>query len=271
MHNTLQYNNFKPNNKPYNNHYNNNYNNNNNNRSLNNNNTYTNKFSDNSDELSRVSKQDLLEFIYNSIDLYNLKYKILEFEDQLSLLKEKHYYVSANYNGIHSLLLFTKIKDKFYSIIIDRKTLTYNQSHINVDDVKMISIAIRLDKNIYDGTIIDGVLLYNNIDGVKNFVINDIYMFCGKYLIEEKINNKMNQITAYLDKCKVDNSFNTLSLIVNKLYNINDTNQLINDLIPRSKYNKSIKGIAFYPEISSTKLIYLYNNYRLLIYMFYLK
>ena len=79
-----------------------------------------NKFSDNrgnfdttldeEQEYTPAVKQQLINFVYNSIELYNYKYKLIEYEADLSLLKEKKWYLSANYNGIPGLLVFYKIK-----------------------------------------------------------------------------------------------------------------------------------------------------------------
>lgn len=239
------------------------FNNNNNNNRYNNNRYNNNNGDDNSiqhDAVSLETKQYLLKYVYNTIELSNYKYKLIEYEYDLPLLKEKQYYVSPNYNGIHSLLVFIKIKDQYLSFIIDRKTLTYNINQIDYDKVKVIPIHYRFDEEIYNGSIFDGVLLYNNIDGIKHFVINDIYCLRGKKQSDDKITNKMLNINTYLENIKDDPKTNNIVFIVNKLYELKDIQQLVNMYIPKSKYYKSIKGISFYTEFSGTKLIYLYNN-----------
>lgn len=208
-----------------------------------------------------IVKQQLLDYIYSILELSRYKYKLLEFEYDLQLLKEKPYYVSPNYNGIHSLLIFIKLKDQFYSCIIDRRTLNYNKSQLDLDKVKIIPVTVRLDDSIYLGTIIDGVLLYNNTNGNKNFVINDLYYFRGENMTDEKIANKMLNINTYLENnLKTDSNLTNINFIVNKIYQLKDIHQLVNLYIPKSKYSNSIKGLSFYPELSGTKLIYLYNN-----------
>ena len=217
--------------------------------------------SNDNDYLDNIQiKQQLIEYLYSTIELSNYKYKLIEFEYDLPLLKEKQYYASPNYNGIHSLLVFKKIKDKYLSFLIDRKTLTYNINQIDYDKVKIIPIYVHFDESIYNGSIIDGVLLYNNINGLKNFVINDIYYFRGNDMSSDKITNKMLHITTYLEKINNDVETNNIIFIVNKLYYLSEIQQLVNTYIPKSKYNKSIKGLSFYSEYSGTKLIYLYNN-----------
>jgi len=155
--------------------------------------------SNNQETVSLETRQTLLKYMYHTIELSNYKYKLIEYEYDLPLLKEKQYYVSPNYNGIHSLLIFIKIKDQYLSFVIDRKTLTYNINQIDYDKVKIIPVHYRFDEEIYSGSIFDGVLLYNNIDGIKHFVINDIYCLRGKNMSGDKVTNKMLNISTYLE------------------------------------------------------------------------
>ena len=153
------------------------------------------------------------------------------------------------------------MRGKYYSFIVDRKTLSYNLSQLNYNKIKIIPISARLDEKIYKGSIIDGVLLYNGTRGIKDFVINDIYNFCGENLTNDKMKYKMINIEQYLKaQLKNDSNLNTINFIVNKFYDLRDIKKLVNNYIPKSKHSNCIKGLSFYPEVSGTKLIYLYNN-----------
>jgi len=253
------------------NNYQGNNNNNNNNGPRNYNNPRQNRFTQNKDyqstrplndsTYSDAIKNRIMDYVFRSIELSRFKFKLIEFEHDLPLLKERKFFVSPNFNGIHSLLVFIKLQDEYYSCIIDRRTLNYDRNRIEIDKVKMIPIQVRLDKSIYDGTIIDGVLLYNNINGMKNFVINDIYFFRGINICDERMDNKMINFSTFINAYfKQDDVTNNINFIQNKLYILQDIQQLVNVYIPKSKYNNSIKGLSFYSEYSGTKLIYLYNN-----------
>jgi len=211
-------------------------------------------------QLLNPVKEELLEFVFQNIALSRFNYKLIQIESDLQQLKDKNFSISPNYNGIHGLLIFKKIKNQCYSIIIDRKTLSYRREQLKLDEVKIIPVSVNIDDSIYKGTIIDGVMLYNHANGIKNYVINDIYMFRGMNVLNNKICDKMTNITQFLDQNMKDDKNNTVSFIINKLYKLSEINQLIHMYIPASKYNTSIKGLAFYPDISGTKLIYLYNN-----------
>lgn len=205
-------------------------------------------------------KKQLIDYIYNNIEMSKYRYKLLEYEYDLSLLKENNFLISPNYNGITSLLVFVKMNNKYYSYTVDRRTLSYDYKRVDYEKVRMLPIKIRLDNYIYAGTIIDGVLLYRMNKGIKTFVINDIYYFRGERL-QENIQNKMINISKYLEINYVkDTILNDVELIVNTVYKLSDIKKLVNNIIPKSLFNHSIKGIAFYPETTGTKLIYLYNN-----------
>ena len=235
-----------------------------------NNNRYNNFIEDEyGDELSDLNseyedpyiKEQLLNFIYRKLDVSRYKYKLLEFEKDLDQLKNTKF-ISPNYNGINSLLVFTRLKDKFYSFTVDRRTLKYNIKQIDISTIKLIPVNVRLDESIYDGTVIDGVILYNNPNKdrrrKKIYVINDIYMFQGNICSAEIMTNKIMNMNAYLDhNYKKDDQFNNIEFIVNTFYELKDMGPLVNTNIPKSTYRNSIKGIAFFPERSGTKYIYL--------------
>jgi len=223
---------------------------------------YQNKTNHNSYFRDRYTKEEILTYIYDTLDISKYRYELLENDNDKYKIRENNYYISPNYNGINSLLVFIKMKDKYYSFLVDRKTLSYNISQLNVDRVKIIPINIRFDPTIYNGTIIDGVLLYNNAKfKEKIFIINDLYYFCGRNMLSDKIINKMYNVSAYIKNTYVkDNNLNNITLVVNKLYEKNDIKKLISVHIPKSKFKYAIKGIAYHPDFSSTKLIYLFNN-----------
>jgi len=232
------------------------------NRSNNKNNmTFHNKnnnFSKNTDyhNYGPVVTQQLINYIYSTVELSRFKYKIIEYESDLTVLTKQKHFLSANFNGTNCLLVFTKIRDKFYSFMVDRKTLTYNQNQIKLDSVKIIPVNIRLDNSIYNGTIMDGIFIHNKRTKSKIFVITDVYYFIGKNLTNDDLKHKFMNVTAYLESnLKHDDNFNNIRLNINILYEPTE----INNLMSAMDKSKSIdfKGFVFYPNKSGTKLIFL--------------
>jgi hypothetical protein len=202
-------------------------------------------------------KNDILNYIYKVLELSNYKYKIIECHNDAQQLCNQKYYVSANFSGLNCLLVFIKIKDKYYSYLVDRKTLSYKKYQININDVNIIKFNIMLDMSIYKGSIFDGIYIPNSRK--QQFIITDIYYFKGENMCNYKIRDKIKDIITYLEHNYKNKTTNNIELSVNKLYELKDIKQLINKDIPKEK-SCIIKGITFYPEISETKLIYLFHK-----------
>lgn len=203
--------------------------------------------------------QQLINYIYSTVELAKFKYKLIEYESDLSLLTTQKYVLSANFNGSNSLLVFTKIKDRFFSFVVDRKTLSYNQSQVNLDTIKIIPVNIRLDNSIYNGTIMDGIYVQNRKSREKVFIMTDVYSFRGQDLTNDNILHKISNITAYLEaNFKHDEKINNLILTVNKFYNPTEILKLKSDMEKSQGFD--FKGYAFYPERSGTRLIFLDNK-----------
>jgi len=209
-------------------------------------------------------KYDIIDYVYSSINVSKYRYKMIEYMSDLYHIKENSYSITPNYNGINSLMIFIKLADRYFSVILDRKTLSYNKDKLDYDKIKIIDFTMRFDESIYKGTIIDGVLLYNTTDNNdKVFMINDVYYFKGKNIKNDKYKYKIMNINSYLEKYyKKDNtdSMNNINLMVNTIYDLSDLKELVDNYIPKSKLKSSIKGIDFYPELSGQKLIYLFSN-----------
>lgn len=205
-------------------------------------------------------KSKLIDYIYDTIDLAHFKYKLIEVEEHLLNIKN-NFYISPNYNGTNSLLVFKNLAGKHYSFLIDRKTLNYNKNQVDINSVNITPIRVRLDKNIYNGTIMDGIVLNNQTNGKHIFVINDIYMFRGQKMLHTKMPHKEININTYLNSQLVeDTNLNNIELVVNKFYTLDKIKKVIEDEIETLKYSSDIKGIAFFPEKTGIKYIYLYNN-----------
>lgn len=217
--------------------------------------------------MNAFTKSQLINYIYKTIELSNYKYKLLETEDDLEYLTNtdsdntmpKKYYVSANFTGTNCLLVFCKMRERNYSYLIDRKTLTFTQNQLDYDKVNLIPVDINLDNSIYNGTIMDGVIIRNDKIKDKFFVMTDVYYFRGHDMSKDNMNHKLMNVTTYLDNnLKLDKS-NTINLTVNKLYEIEELETLINEDIPKTK-GYHVRGISFYPEISGTKLLYIFQQ-----------
>jgi hypothetical protein len=205
-----------------------------------------------------LSKQ-LVGSIFSQQNISNFKYEMIQYESDLSKLIRQKFFTSINFCGTNSLLVFTKIAGKHYCFTVERQTLSYNFSKVDYDRVKIDLRSLRLDIDIYNGTILDGILVKQN-KKEDLFIISDVYTFCGVNYTKIKLDEKLKMIIKYLQNNYDENHIeNNILLSVNKIYPISQTEHIINNVLPTIKSLKS-RGLCFYPEISDTKLIFLFNN-----------
>lgn len=210
-------------------------------------------------------KHQLIDYIYSTVDLSQFKYEMLEYKEDMPKLFDNKYHLTANFSGTNCLLIFTKIRDKFQAFTIDRKTLSYSKDRVDPNKVDLKHVAVELDTSIYKGTILDGVLV--KTDGTDQFIISDVYTFKGSDYSNVDLEMKMFEVKTYLES--TDPQLNTLKnrhkfhpeleLSVNRLYPLKDIEKFVDKVVPKFKDCK-IRGLCFYPEISGTKLIYLFGN-----------
>ena len=145
-------------------------------------------------------KYKLVDYIYSTVDLSQFKYEMLEHPDDLPKLFNNKYYLTANFIGINCLLIFTKIKEKFYAFTIDRKTLSYSKSRVDIDKVDLKYVSVELDSSIYSGSIFDGVLVKNG--NKDQFIISDVYIFKGTNYQNIDLDIKLFELRTYLEHLK---------------------------------------------------------------------
>lgn len=207
-------------------------------------------------------KKKIIDHIYNTINVTKYKYTILENEGQLSLLNKNKYHVSFNYCGTDSLLIFMKIRDRQYSVLVEKKSLTYSRENFNLSKARITSVRLRVSKDMYHGSIFDGIFL-NKRSGERVFIINDIHQMHGIKLDGDKLNNKIINITAFLSaNMTQDNVLNNIQLIVNAIYDPKDSRKLVNDYCKKDPLSEYIKGLLYLPDTDGNKLIYLYKTDR---------
>jgi hypothetical protein len=199
-------------------------------------------------------RQLLIDCVYSTIDLARYRYKLIETFDQLTVLAKDKYHLSPNFTGINCLMIYTTNKDRFYSFIIDRKTLHHDKARLNIDAINIQPFEIGLHRDIYKGTVFDGVMHQNN--GRSIYIITDVYTLCGEDLSSEQIKFKLLKVKTFLEEnLTTDPVMNSVELMLNVLLELQDITDLINRKITCTI---PTRGIAFYPSISGTRLIFNY-------------
>jgi len=196
-------------------------------------------------------KKEIIDYLYNYIDIYNIRYIMLKTECNAQVLKYNTFYITPHYNGYNYILLILKLSDKInYCFLISRFDLKFNKIDINLKAITIYKLNINYnyinDIDEYVDTIVDGKLLPNN-----DFLINDIFYLKNKKLLLNKIDEKLLLFQNEINK--LNNILNiNFNITLIKLYNSNEIKNII------YSNDKNITGIIFLSNRSSK--IYIYVN-----------
>lgn len=201
-------------------------------------------------------KIGILESFIKSSPYDNTSYSILKVESDLDQIKKCDYKVSPTYSGKQMILCFFKDTGKYYSLMFNKNSINKDKS-INKNTITLTDIRCRINENMYDGTLLDGIY----IESVNTFIVTNVYLLYGNNYTGRKLFDKL-AIIEKANKIVEDSYANTIKLEVNQLYDLQFIGTLINSHIIKSPLKSYIKGVAFCPDFyqNNNKLIYLFNN-----------
>ncbi len=245
----------------------------NNNRYRNNNNKFREleNDSDTDENTNSKYKSHIIDFLYNKIEINEHKYTIIKNIGDIYDLKNKKFYASINSCGINSFIVFTKKDDNYYSFMVDRRSISYNRQSLKKDSVRLTEINIGVDLKIYDGTILDGVIIdsESNIVSSKTdkenpkiqFMVTDVFVLAGKSLITTDYKKKMFMVSNMFDQLvELKNKTNNIDLYISRPFELNQVQSMFRDYIQPNIKKYNIKGVTFYPQYSGTKIIYVFDK-----------
>lgn len=199
-------------------------------------------------------KHKVIDYLYNSLQLSNYRYIILDTIQKLKNLQENVHYVSPNYKGLNYFLIFLTISTKQLCVVIDRKKLSYHKNQIDFKNISIIKIFINTTDNIYSGSIFCGKLIQK--ENKYYFLIQDCFYLMGKKIIDMELDQKM----IYLNDI-IKNNFSNKNICdnfylkLNKLYKYGELTNLIKNIIPNC--NILNNGLLFLPPYSGISVLYI--------------
>jgi hypothetical protein len=214
-------------------------------------------------------KNVVLDYLYNKVEVSEHKYLLIKNIGDVYELKNKKFYVSGNTCGINSFIIFMKKDNNYYSYLVDRRSISYNKNTLKKSSVRFTELKLSVDLKLYDGTIIDGILIdtSNKIiqkgDNQKHkmmFMITDVFSFCGKSLLSMNYKTKIFTMNMMLNEYIKNTTTNNIELFITRPFEINQATELFTEYINQYSQKYNIKGITFYPETSGTKLIYIFDK-----------
>jgi hypothetical protein len=202
-------------------------------------------------------KYKIIDYLYEKIDLQNYRYIILNKIETLKFLQDNEHYISPNFKGYNYLLIMITINNIQYSVVIDRRKLSYHKNQLDIKNIQIIQIQIKTSESIYRGTIFDGKLIQKNNEYI--FLIQDCFYMMGNKIFEMEISQKFIHLDSILKNHfkKEDNKNYCINFEfkLNKLYKYENLNELIYEIIP--KLTIPLNGIIFYPNFSGINILHI--------------
>jgi len=199
-------------------------------------------------------KYHINNMIYNNINVYNYRYKIIDSVDTLESIKKNqdNFYLAPHFQGYNFYLIFTKYNDFNTCVLVDKKNIKYKKEQVNLRDVNMYQLNVKCNSSIFKNTIIDGRIIRRNEDNI--FLIQDCYILENNKLLTERMNTKLENLDKYLTEKFFDEN---LKINVLKLYSVNQINE-VSEKMKTSNY--IINGFIFLPSRSGMSYIYVNNH-----------
>jgi hypothetical protein len=205
---------------------------------------------------NRAVKVNIIEYLAKTIDSYKLESNFIKNEDDLINIKNNKSLILPNIVGDDYIFIAKKIKEIFFLVFLEKKTLG-NLNDINYNELNIINSKIRVKKNVYDGTIFDGRIV--NLGGCTSFIINKIHYLYGEDMEKYSLNECHKFAESFIEESYIiDSNMNSIFFKLNKIFKLENIDDLINKNIANSKYNFS--SIDFISKNSSKTYRYYFSN-----------
>ena len=188
-----------------------------------------------------ITKKKIIDYLIEHVQFYKFNSKEIVSINDLNNIKNNKYCIYPNIIGSNYLFLAKKINNLYYCVLIDYKNLT-DEMNINYNNIKIISLKIRLKEYIYDGTIFDGRLV--SLGGTSVYIINNCFILENTIINLKDINE--GKLTNFIENSIIiDHEMNSIYFKMNKLYELSEINNLVNNKIKNSRFK--ITSLNFIP------------------------
>lgn len=200
-------------------------------------------------------KSHIIKYLYEYYDNVKHSYKYLQTFDDLYYLKNNKHYVSFLFNGFDYFLMFLRYKELMLCILVDKKDLKDDYLKINYNDLKLISIPVRIKQDAYNGSIFSGRIIRNNRQSV--FLIDNCFCLDGNNTIELDLEDKLHMVDNYINTYHIDDEhMDVFSLRIMHLYGYEELHDMV--YVKMKKSDMDILGLMFHP--SRTDHVYIFDS-----------
>jgi hypothetical protein len=197
-------------------------------------------------------KNKIIDYLFNSIEMSKYRFNMLDNLQKLTFLKDNIHYVSPNFKGFNYFLIFININNINQCFVIDKKKLSYHRNKVNAKFINIFRIKIQTSSSLYNGTIFDGKLIRKKNKYIM--LIKDCYIMMGNKVLTMEMSDKMKYINSIINT-QFTNSCKNFLIKVNRLYNYEDIDNIVNNIIPKCEID--IIGLVFFPKYSGIITIYI--------------
>ena len=213
-------------------------------------------------EIEIKYKNELLDYLYLSVDIYQLRYCILKTTEHAQQLKQQIYNITPHFHGYNYFLIFKKLSDGIIGVyLVYRMDLKFNREDININNIKIYKLDISEFDNLppplagniesYNNTIFDGKLVFKMEQ--KIFLFNDILYYKNIKYLTHKLEDKLKFIDGILYELNELLHIN-FELKIICIYKYSDMSDLVYNKIRNSNFK--INGLVFLPNRSGKIFIY---------------
>lgn len=147
-------------------------------------------------------------------------------------LQKYKYYTSVKLDGVRFLMFFIKDKNNINQCIIVNRALNY------------YIIKINAEENLYNGTLLDGEIIFNNTNNNWDFIVHDALILCGNKINKNTFITRINDTKYCLESFINYNEDSTLNISVKEFYEFDNFEYFIKNIYNNSTNND---GIIFMP------------------------
>ena len=148
-------------------------------------------------------------------------------------LKQYKYYTSLKLDGVRFLMYFIKDKNNKNQCIIVNRALNF------------FNISIDAEDTIYNGTLLDGEIIYNSNNKKWDFVVHDALILCGNKINKLSHSMRLNDTKCCIESFVTFSENSTLNITVKEFYPFEEFSDFIENVYNKSDNND---GIIFMPE-----------------------
>ena len=207
-------------------------------------------------------KTDIVDYLFNNIDLSKYRYNMLSSLQKLEFLKSSPHYVAPNYKGINYLMIFKSINNNKYCVLIPKKNLSYHRNQCNVKNLFVIRLKVDVNDCMFNGTIFDGKVISTKDETDENniinlFLIKDCYYLMGNNIEGMEMKQKMIHLNTIIkNNFNGKNTCNNFEFKLNNLLEYSSLEQIIDNIKNKKTKIKTV-GLEFFPKYSGITIVYL--------------